>query len=170
MKDTSLISLPQDLQSGDILLYSPSDIFGLLIAIKCWTMLSHVEIVVGRGMVFAARPTGVDLYKERLDKYLRFIRRPVMHGKAFNAEGAFEAIRQSLGAAYEIGGLLSFYLPWMNRRRATMICSSVATVYLRAGGCELFNPDLDPDDVSPAQFWQTPHATTIWNRDSLSPR
>lgn len=157
--------VPEELRPGDILLYSPSDWMGMLIAIKTWTMLSHVEVYAGRGMCFAARPQGVDLYRERIDKYLRFVRRPVMNGKSFDLQTALDTMRPTMGQPYEICGLFSFYLPWMHRHRATRVCSPQATAFLRAGGCEIFNPDLDADDVSPAQFWQTPHATTVWSRD-----
>lgn len=159
---------PEELQVGDVLLYSPSDWIGWVIAVKTWTLLSHSEVYCGKGMVYAARSGGVDLYKERLDKYLRFVRRPLMPaGKNFDADAAFEAVRQSLGAPYEFSALASFFMPWLHRHRATMICSSRVTFYLRAGGCEPFNPEVDADDVSPAQLWQTPNLTTIWSRDKI---
>lgn len=156
--------VPEELRPGDVLLYSPSDIFGLIIAIKTWTMLSHVEVYVGQGRVVAARSTGVNLYSERIDGHLKYVRRPV-YAKPFDEEAAYKSVMQMIGAPYEIGGLLSFYLPWMNRHRATRICSSIATVFLRGGGFEPFNPALDADDVSPAQFWQSNALATVWSRD-----
>lgn len=157
--------MPVTLEAGDVLLYSPTDFMGILIAIKTWTWLSHVETYLGNGRVIAARPSGVDLYEERIDRSLRFIRRPIMApGVQFNTDGAMQAVKSFLGQPYEIAGLFSFYLPLMNRHRATRICSSVATVFLRAGGCQLFNPELCPDDVSPAQLWQTNDLLTIWDR------
>lgn len=135
------------------------------IAIKTWTWLSHVEVYVGNGRVIAARPSGVDIYPERMDSSLRFVRRPIMTpGLQFNGQCAMLAVQPLLGQPYEIAGLFSFYLPLMNRHRATCICSSVATVFVQGGGCQLFNPELCPDDVSPAQFWQTNDLLTIYDR------
>lgn len=162
--------VPEDLQGGDVLLYAPTDWVGWLIAIKTWTMLSHVEVYAGAGKVIAARPRGVDFYTERLDYSLRYIRRPVIGpGMQFDLKGGLAAVHGMLGKPYEVAGLLRFYLPWHNRHKATRICSSVATVFLRGGGCEPFNPELNPDDVSPAQLWQTPELTTIWSRKNAAP-
>lgn len=160
--------IPEELQAGDVLLYAPTDWIGWIICFKTWTMLSHVEVYCGNGRVVAARPKGVDVYPERIDESLKYVRRPLLkHGKRFDIKAAMEAVKPMLGKPYEVAGLFSFYLPWMHRHRATRICSSVATVFLRAGGCRLFNPDLDPDDVSPAQLWQTNDLTTIYDRDTL---
>lgn len=146
----------------------PTDWLGFLICLKTWAMLSHVECYVGNGRVVAARPQGVDLYPERIDKHLRFVRRPVIgQGCQFDTQGAMQAVKPMLGKPYEIGGLFSFYLPWMHRHRATRICSSVATVFLRGGGCEPFNPDFDADDASPAQLYQTNDLSTIWRRSNM---
>ena len=39
------VNTPDDLRPGDILFYSPSDLVGVLIAIKTWTWLSHVNML-----------------------------------------------------------------------------------------------------------------------------
>lgn len=157
--------VPEELQPGDVLLYGPSDPFGWLICIKTWTMLSHCEVYLGRGQALAARPEGVNIYSERIDKYLKYVRRPIMHPGTFDKESAYKSVMQMIGAPYEIAGLFSFYLPWMHRHRATRICSSVVTAFLRGGGCEPFNPSLDADDVSPAQLWQSGKLDTVWSKD-----
>lgn len=154
------VNAPDDLRPGDILFYSPSDLVGVLIAIKTWTWLSHVECYIGRGRVIAARASGVKVYGERIDKHLVAIRRP----DRFNLLEAHIAVGPMLGRPYEYAGFFSFILPLYHRRQASRICSSVATVFLRGGGCEPFNPELDADDVSPAQLWQTPALTTVWEK------
>lgn len=159
--------VPEELHPGDVLLYGPTDLFGLLICVKTWTMLSHVEIYVGRGQVIAARPEGVNIYSERIDESLKYVRRPIMQTGTFDKEAAYKSVMQMIGSPYETAGLFSFYMPWMNRHRATRICSSVVTVFLRGGGCEPFNPELDADDVSPAQLWQSGRLETVWERDKI---
>lgn len=160
--------IPEELQSGDVLLYRPSSLIGLLICIKSWTMLSHSEIYYGQGKVIAARQSGVDIYDERIDKHLRFVRRPVLSpGKQFDVAGAYKAVQPMLGKAYEIRALFDFYLPWKRHYHANRICSSVVTVALRGGGVEPFNPKVDADDIAPAQLWQTPELTTVWESSKV---
>ena len=155
--------VPEELQPGDLLFYKPTDFIGWLIAVKTWAMLSHVECYVGHGQVIAARPSGVDLYPERFDTSLRYVRRPVLSpGKRFDVQGANAAVRHMLGKPYQYSGLFRFYAPWHDKHKATRICSSVATVWLRGGGCEPFNPTVTADDVSPSMLNQTNDLTTVW--------
>lgn len=121
--------VPEELQVGDVLLYSPTDWIGFLISIKTWCMLSHVEVYCGEGKVVAARPQGVDVYPKRIDHSLKYVRRPVIG--PFNLDAAMTAVKPFLGKPYEVAGLFRFYLPWHHRHKATRICSSVATVFLR---------------------------------------
>lgn len=160
--------VPEELHAGDLLMYSPTDWIGWLIAIKTWTLLSHVECYCGNGRVVAARPAGVDLYDERIDESLRYVRRPVIGpGKQFDIQGAMVAMKSFLGKPYQISGLFRFYLPWHHRHKATRICSSVATVFLRAGGCEPFNPSIKADDVAPSMLLQTNDLCTVWERNRM---
>lgn len=155
--------VPEELQAGDILLYAPTDWIGWIIACKTWTMLSHVEVYCGNGRVVAARPSGVDIYRERIDPSLRYVRRPVLGpGVRFDIKGAMAAVKPMLGKPYEYAGLFKFYAPWHDRHKATRICSSVATVWLRGGGCEPFNPTVTADDVAPSMLLQTNDLSTVW--------
>lgn len=155
--------MPNDLRPGDVLFYAPSSLLGVLISLKTWTWLSHVEAYVGSGRVIAARPQGVNVYCERIDKHLACIRRPLV--KRFDVGEAYRAVSSMLGKSYDITAFWSFFLPQMNRNHATRICSSVVTAWLRGGGVEPFNPDFDSDDVSPAQLWQSSELMTIWKRN-----
>lgn len=137
---------------------------GWIIAIKTWTLLSHVECYEGRGRVIAARLEGVNVYEQRIDKYLSFVRRPVMDGRQFDVSGAWAAVQKYIGTPYDIGAFEGFINPWCKHRHASRVCSTIAAMWLRGGGCEPFNPDMSANDASPAQFWQTPMLSTIWSR------
>lgn len=156
--------VPEELLPGDVILYSPTDWIGWLIALKTWVALSHIEVYLGRGKVVAARPQGVDVYDPRIDDSLRYVRRPVIGaGVQFNADAALESIKYMLGKPYQVSGLFKFYAPWHHRHKATRICSSVATVFLRGGGCQPFNPAVHADDTTPSMFFQTPDLLTIFD-------
>jgi len=150
-----------DLLPGDVLFYSPSELVGLLIAIKTWTWLAHVESVWRDDDVVAARINGVNIYSARVDKHLVCIRRP----HSFNVKNGHEAIRPFLGTPYEISALERFFNPWSKHRKASRICSSIVTLYLRGGGIEPFNSRVDADEIAPAQLWQTGVLETIWIKD-----
>lgn len=157
--------VPEELQPGDILLYSPTDWIGWIIAVKTWTALSHVECYLGNGKVFAARPEGVRIFKERIDTSLRYVRRPVLGpGQQFDLAGAMASVSDMMGKDYQESGLFRFYKPWHTRHQATRICSSAATVWLRGGGCEPFNPTVTADDVAPSMLLQTNDLLTVWER------
>lgn len=153
-----LTDLP-DLLPGDVLFYSPSELVGLLIAVKTWTWLSHVEAVWDSdGKVISARIEGVNIYPIRVDKHLVCIRRP----HSFDMAKGDDAIKPLIGRDYEIPALERFFNPWSKRRHVARICSSVVTAYLRGGGIEPFNPAVSADQIAPAQLWQTPVLNTIW--------
>lgn len=162
-----------DLEPGDVFLYAPEKFYrsplgafvGWNIARKTWTWLSHCEAYRGGGKVVAARTGGVDIYSERVDDRLRFIRRPVMEsGQAFDTERAYAAIMPYLGKPYQFFSLFRFYQPLAQHHAVSRVCSPMVTVYVQGGGCMLFNPETDPSDISPAQLWQTPHLRTIWEK------
>ena len=156
-----------ELQVGDVLLYSPAwyHPVGLIIAVKTWTALSHAESYAGEGKSYGARLQGVNEYPTRIDKYLRFVRRPIMPpGTLFDADGAYWAIHKLLGRPYDVTAFSKFFAPWNNSRSASRICSVLCTYHLRGGGCQPFNYQLEECDISPAQLWQTPMLETIWER------
>jgi uncharacterized protein YycO len=154
------VNAPDDLRPGDILLYKPSDLVGAIIAIKTWCWLSHVECYLGGCRCLAARIQGVNIYSERIDKYLVAVRRPKV--EMFNTTAAYQAIQNMIGKPYEVAAFWEFFDPLVHRYHASRICSSVATAWLRGGGCEPFNPEFEDADASPAQLWQTPALETIW--------
>lgn len=158
------IEYPKELIPGDVLFYRPSSFLGVIISIKTWTWLSHVEVYCGSGKVVAARIEGVNIYDERLDQYLCAVRRPEMEmGVQFNTELAMKSVLPFIGKSYEIPGLLAFFAPLIRHHRTNRICSVIVTHYLRGGGHKPFNPDLSENDVAPAQLWQSPAFLTIWS-------
>ena len=55
--------VPIALRSGDCLLYRATGLFGWLISIKTWSVVSHCEGYVGNGKAVASRDgVGVGLY------------------------------------------------------------------------------------------------------------
>lgn len=153
-----------DFLPGDVLFYSPSDVVGLLIAVKTWTWLSHVEsiwdIQDNKHEVVAARISGVNTYPIRIDKHLVAIRRPVR----FNKLEGHLSVNLQLGQSYEVSSFERFFNPWAKSWHISRICSSIVTAYLRGGGIEPFNPQVSADQIAPAQLWQTPVLRTIWIR------
>ena len=153
--------IPEDLRAGDILLYSPSDLVGLLIAIKTGGWFSHVECCIGGDQVIAARLQGVNAYATRLDSHLCAVRRPLV---SFDAAGAGRAVAPLMGKSYEVEGFCDFFLPLAHSRQVHRICSVVATAWLRGGGVQPFNPLFDCDHVSPVDLWETPALNTVWRK------
>jgi hypothetical protein len=151
------------LEPGDTFLYRPTELIGAIIALKTWTWLSHCEVYIGDGMSLAARIQGVNLYPTRIDRSLRFIRRPwLVRGRGFDANAAYNAASHLFSRRYDISSFEAFFNPWSKNRHSNRVCSTLTAAYLRGGGCLPFNPDLDQDDISPAQLWQTPALITIW--------
>lgn len=144
-----------------MLFYSPSDLIGVLIAIKTWTWLSHVEVATGPTSVIGARAEGVNPYPMRVDDHLVAIRRP---RQPFMVESAKRYVAPMMGQPYEITGLFRFFDPWAKHHHAARICSSVVTAFELGGGKQLFNPDVSLDSISPAQLWQTAELATVWEK------
>ena len=126
------MKIPDDLRAGDILLYSPSELVGVLIAIKTGGWFSHVECCIGGDQVIAARLQGVDVYATRFD-HLCAVRRPLV---SFDTAGARRAVAPLMGRDYEVGGFCDFFLPLAHSRHVHRICSVVATAWLRGGGVQ----------------------------------
>ena len=147
---------------GDVLIYRPSDLAGVLIAIKTWGWYSHVEGYLGNTRSLGARAEGVKVWPVRIDSYLSCIRRP---GLEFDPVAAFDApdVQDMLNRGYDFGGLFSFFLPKTRARlRHNGICSVLVAAWLTAGHVKLFNPELDLNKVAPAQLYQTAALKTVW--------
>jgi uncharacterized protein YycO len=154
------------LQPGDSIMYKPSNLIGVIIALKTWSWTSHVETYIGNDQSIGARSDGVKVWPLRNDKYVKAILRP--RGN-FDIVAALEwFLNYADGDKYDWQGLFSFYIPKQkdvddptaNYRKE--FCSQLCTMFYRKGK---FNPFAEkyPDKlISPAQFFQTPMFDIIW--------
>jgi hypothetical protein len=155
---------PFTLNPGDCLLYSPSDFFGLVIAIKTYNWISHVEVYAGDKTSVASRDgMGVNKYAYRSLQLAMVLRPngPFNFGKAM---GWFNSIAK--GQKYDWKGLLCFTLAVKQGSKDRMFCSEFATNFYRAGGFEPFQPDYLADLVAPAQFRETAAFIKIWKKSN----
>lgn len=163
------------LRAGDVLLYAPEKFFhdplgslvGDAIVIATKKMKSHVEVATAKtGRVFAARLDGVGYYDVRVDECLASVRR---HDKSdqFNDVAAQIGVQGLVGQPYETTSLFSFFNPWRKSKDVARVCSPVAVLYLRGGGCEPINPDCHESNVTPGDLWVTGGLKTIWRNASL---
>ncbi len=137
------------LRPGDCLLYRPSDLFGWLIALKTFNMVSHVEVYAGAGESYASRNGfGVDAYPFR-DADLCEVYRP---RGGINWPAAADWFQRVRGQKYDWLGLLCFTLAVRQGSPDKMFCSECATRLYRAGGVEPFQAEYDADHVPPAYF------------------
>ncbi len=141
-----------DARPGDCVLYKPSSVFGLLISVKSWHAISHVEIAIGNGESVASRDgKGVNRYPIRSD-HVAAVLRPMVPINVAAGLAWFETVK---GQGYDWLGLLRFswrseYVP----SRFTdnkQFCSEFATRFYRQAGFDPF-PREDADAVCPFQF------------------
>jgi hypothetical protein len=148
------------LQSGDCLLYRPSSLFGWIIALKTFNLVSHVEIYAGMGESYASRDgIGVNIYPFRTAQLARVLR-PVGKFNIDKARAWF--LRYAIGQKYDWLGLLCFTLAVKQGALDRQFCSELGTRFYRAGGHRPFQPDYDADHVPPSYFLSTAPFQTIW--------
>lgn len=149
-----------DLLAGDCLLYKPTSLMGLVIAVKTWHWVSHVEVYDCNGCSFASRDgVGVNRYPARGDGLCAVLR----PGPAYDhvvAERWFEG--HANGQGYDWLGLLVFTLAVKAGAKDRMFCSEFATRLYRVGGLEPFNPGEDADRIAPFQFLTSPAFRVLW--------
>lgn len=140
------------LQPGDCLLYKPKGFFGWMIAAKTWHQIAHVEVYIGGDCSVASRDgKGVGLYPTRYEGLVQ-VCRPRLPVKLDEAMAWF--VKYADGLPYGWADLLQF--GGYNVDGRGMICSTFATLFLRAGGFEPFN-ELEPaTKIAPFQFATSP--------------
>ena len=157
---------PKFLLPGDVLIYSPTDVVGDIIAALTHGLESHVEVAVTQSLSFAARPIGTNYYDIRIDKSLMCVRR----GEGvFDLDAAKQSVTSDVGKPYCFGGLFSFFDPWKRSRHVHRVCSVMANKFLVGGGIHAFNQAADPNLFSPADFWITGGLWTVWTRGQVAP-
>ena len=141
----------QFLQPGDCLLYKATGLYGWIIGLKTWSMVTHVEIYIGEGQSVASRDgLGVAIYPLRMAQ-LSHVLRPHAPIDLHAAMRWFETVR---GQKYDWLGLLRF--AWRSKvvsdlKDNRQFCSELATRWYRAGGLDPFNGG-DADAIAPCQF------------------
>lgn len=146
----------QALAVGDVMLYSPSSIFGWAIRIKSGSPISHVEVFVGDGQSVASRDgQGVGRYPVRTDHVAAVLRPHV----PFSLAAAMVWFRQHEGEPYGFVDLLNFFS--LNINGPGMVCSPCATEFLRAGGVRVFG-GFPAAHVFPRDFLTSELLTAIY--------
>jgi hypothetical protein len=162
-------TLPTLLPS-DVLLYGNNCWQDLVIYIKTYSDVGHVEVYEGDGMSSAARAEGVNLYPLRTDG-LRYIYRPKTVGDIVAAKAWFYA--HAMGDKYWFAGLLGFDWPanhplkwWAKDMKDKWFCSMYATARLRASGIQPFNPSFPAEKVPPMLFKTSSELHCIYSYES----
>lgn len=148
---------------GDLLAYKPIGPFGLLIRVKTWHSIAHVETYIGNGSSVASRDgVGVALYPLRL-KQLAGIYRPV---GPFDIEKAMNWFyRKANGQAYDWKGIIGFSTLVKGGDSNKMFCSEFSTRFYRQGGFEPFVAEEDADKIAPFQLTICSGLKRIWPAD-----
>jgi len=163
---TALVN-PLLLRPGDVLLYRPVGVFGLLIWLKSWHPIAHVEVFAGNGESLASRDgQGTAVYPVRLTE-LAVICRPRGPVDMGTARARFEAKGHR---PYGWMDLLQFV--GLDVDAPGIVCSPCATEVMRdAGLTRLFNGEPAPK-IAPFQFELDPafDVFDVQADGSLAPR
>ena len=168
---------PATLRAGDVMLYAPDtwddnafDAFvGDAISALTHRLKSHVEVYRGNGMSLGARITGVNFYPVRVDATLACVRRHPNY-TSFNVVTADAAVAPYIGKSYQVGGMFAFFNPWKQRAINThviRVCSPIAAIYERGGGCEWFNQFASCSTISPGDFFVTGVGDYVWRNSRI---
>jgi hypothetical protein len=154
-----LTAPPIDLHPGDVLLYSPSDLAGRLIAFKTWHRISHIETYIGEGKSIASRfPSGVGTYPVRLTNLVS-IYRPTW---TWDRENVLRWQAAHDGERYDWQTLFTFLgIQEADPYDPGMICSEhAAWAALASGGRPFGNEPCH--QIAPFQFGTTDDYVQQW--------
>lgn len=157
---------PSILIPGDCILYKPSDVVGLIIAIKTWSWTAHIEGYIGNNQSIAARDTGVNTYPLRNDKYAKCILRPKI---SFDFNAAMDWYDKcAKGDKYDFEGLFGFFIPdKFDKDDSTVnykkfFCSMLVDMWYVHGNFRPFAVNAPANKISPAQFLESPLFNVVW--------
>jgi len=153
------------LQPGDVLVYSRSTLINLIIKVKTWSRYTHVEVYGGDGKVYASRNgVGVGRYDFDRSGLVLVVRPPV---GSFSIKAATDWFwRNELSKqGYDWLGLLNFtYARFVGKENGRMFCSEFAVRFLRNGGLPVFGR-MDADTISPRDFVAHDLFVPVWASD-----
>lgn len=156
-------NLPQ-LQYGDCLLYGGSSFFDILIKIKTWGPVCHVEVYNEEGKTFASRNgLGVAQYNLQLAD-LKYVLRPK---KVINKVTSLNYFNHVEGQKYDWKGILCFTYAVKSGAPNEQFCSEFATNFYRAGQLTPFNPSWSADKVAPDDYLMSAEYDIIWMAKTL---
>jgi len=148
---------PIPLQPGDILLYSKSDVFGLLTSFRTFSPAVHVEMFEGEAMSLASRNgIGVNRYPFR-DAQLAAVLRPKQAINMADVKAWFEVPFNKItgegvrGRPYGWLDLLRFY--GKKIKTNGWICSQFVAKALSAGGLGVFASDYYCGTIDPGDYF-----------------
>jgi hypothetical protein len=165
------MNLPIALQPGDTLLYSKSDVFGLITSIKTWSPAVHVEKYEGDGQSLASRNgIGVNRYPVRAAQLCAVLRpnQPINMAavkKWFEVRFDRQTRRGVRGRPYGWLDLLRFY--GMRIPTNGWICSQFAASADRAGGLNSFAKQYYAGTIDPGDFFLSPAYDWAWVRHDV---
>lgn len=158
---------PNIIQPGDAIMYRPSSLVGVIIAIKTWSWTSHIEVYVGDNRSIGAREEGVDVWPVRNDKYAKTILRP--KSEILNIAAGMEWFNEEAkGDKYDVEGLFGFFIPDKRPKDDSTVnykkefCSQLATMFYKRCGFNPFAPTYPARLISPAQYYQSPLMDVVW--------
>jgi hypothetical protein len=150
-----MTSPTQNLKAGDHLLYDVDHLLDdpigylqdLVIRVKTWSSVAHIEVYDGGGCSLAARADGIHRYPFRASG-LKLVRRP-RHWDHFRAREYFSVVE---GQNYDWAGLLCFTLAVKQGSPNKQFCSEFARNLGRAAGSVAFDAHWPGDKVAPGNF------------------
>ena len=154
------MNIPQDLQPGDILLYSTKDIVDDLIEWKTSGSVAHVEVYAGNGQSWASRNgigVGDSTYPFRSEG-LAVVKRPLGKFDITLADGYFQS--KLKGLKYGFGDILTDV--GINTTLNGIDCSHLATLLLTNSGCPQFDFHYPANQISPRDFLTTMESLVVY--------
>lgn len=157
------MNLPQDLQVGDILLYSSKDIIDDLIKWKEDGTVAHIEVYAGNGTSWASRNgvgCGQTTWPFRLEG-LAVVRRPVQFFDGAKAEQSFET--KLKGQPYGFGDIeANIGLPDNGKG---VDCSHAAAILCEDAGAPQFDSSYPKSKITPEHFQMVRESVVIYKSE-----
>lgn len=155
------MNFPQDLQVGDILLYSSKDVTDAVIEWKTGSDVAHVEVYMGDGISWASRNgIGVNAYPFRPEGLVK-VRRPVMRFNVTEATDWFNASQKNQPYGWgDILATVDIKTNWPGED-----CSHFVAALLEVANAPQFHPRYDKKKITPRDFEIVLQSSIIYSAD-----